>query len=68
MSYHQFKTEPDETYGSFAVFYNGTGADQVTVDEIGWYWWPCFPGCLPESDPIGPFATEAEAIADANAF
>lgn len=31
----------------------------------GWYWQACFPGCLPDSDPIGPFKTEAEAIADA---
>jgi hypothetical protein len=31
----------------------------------GWYWWPCFPGCLPDSDPMGPFGTEAEALADA---
>lgn len=30
------------------------------------FWWqPCFPGCLPDSDPVGPFATEAEAFADA---
>ena len=21
----------------------------------GWYWWSCFPGCLPEGDPNGPF-------------
>lgn len=39
------------------------------VEELGitggWYWWACFPGCLPDSDPIGPFATEAEALADA---
>ena len=33
--------------------------------EPGWHWWSCFPGCLPDSDPIGPFATEAEALADA---
>lgn len=33
--------------------------------EPGWYWWPCFPGCLPDSDPVGPFATEADALADA---
>lgn len=33
--------------------------------ESGWYWWPCFPGCLPDGDPIGPFDTEAEALADA---
>lgn len=28
----------------------------------GWYYWFCFPGCLPDSDPIGPFETEDEAI------
>tara|TARA_Y100000310_G_scaffold315023_1_gene365106 strand:- start:154 stop:474 length:321 start_codon:yes stop_codon:yes gene_type:complete len=31
----------------------------------GYYWWSCFPGCLPDSDPIGPFETLADAIADA---
>lgn len=31
----------------------------------GWYWWSCFPGCLPDSDPFGPFDSEAEALADA---
>ena len=31
----------------------------------GWYYWYCFPGCLPDSDPIGPFATKADALADA---
>lgn len=31
----------------------------------GWYWQACFPGCLPDSAPVGPFATEADAIADA---
>lgn len=31
----------------------------------GWYWWTCFPGCLPDSEPNGPFETEAEAVADA---
>lgn len=34
----------------------------------GWYWWACFPGCLPDSDPIGPFDTEADALADARDF
>lgn len=37
-------------------------SDQLTE---GWFYWSCFPGCLPESDPIGPFDTEDEAIADA---
>ena len=31
----------------------------------GWYWWACFPGCMPDSEPVGPFATEELAIADA---
>lgn len=31
----------------------------------GWYWHACFPGCLPDSEPNGPFATEQEALADA---
>jgi hypothetical protein len=40
--------------------------DDIGIDaEQGWYYWYCFPGCLPDSDPVGPFATEAEALADA---
>jgi hypothetical protein len=31
----------------------------------GWYWQSCFSGCLPDGEPVGPFATEAEALADA---
>lgn len=31
----------------------------------GWYYWSCFPGCLPDSDAIGPFKTQAEAVASA---
>ena len=32
----------------------------------GWYWQACFPGCLPEGDPIGPFPTEAACLEAAN--
>ena len=46
--------------------------DDGTPDEhehatshVGYYWWPCFPGCLPDSDPCGPFASASEALADA---
>jgi hypothetical protein len=38
--------------------------DGDRLDE-GWYWWPCFPGCLPDGEPVGPFETEDEAIKDA---
>jgi hypothetical protein len=40
-------------------------ADLWWYGPRGWYWWSCFPGCLPDSDPMGPFDTEAEALADA---
>lgn len=31
--------------------------------EPGWYYWYCFPGCMPESEPVGPFDSEAAALA-----
>ena len=30
----------------------------------GFYFWFCFPGCSPDSMPMGPFKTEEEAITD----
>ena len=39
-------------------------ADEQAMTEAGWYWWSCFPGCLPDGEPNGPFDTEAEAITD----
>lgn len=39
--------------------------DLCVDSPAGWYWQTCFPGCLPDSDPIGPFASEDEALADA---
>ena len=57
----------------FEVDYNLNGEKLSEYDQhkrpgsevIGWYWWSCFPGCLPDGEPNGPFTTEAEAIADA---
>jgi len=31
----------------------------------GYYWRYCFPGCMPDSDPFGPFKTADEAVKDA---
>lgn len=39
--------------------------DDGTPYEPGFYWWVCSPGCLPDSEPFGPFDTESEAIEDA---
>ena len=34
----------------------------------GWFYWFVLPGCLPDGDAIGPFATQAEALADARTW
>lgn len=43
-------------------------ADEYTLTEVGWYWWSCFPGCLPDGEASGPYYTEAAAIADAQNY
>lgn len=51
------------------VFYAEAGeleyAGQEEPSEAGWYYWFCLPGCMPDSDPFGPFKSEDEALADA---
>lgn len=44
------------------VFYIGDCDGEYPA---GWYWQACFPGCLPDSEPMGPFETECAAIEDA---
>jgi hypothetical protein len=72
MSFHAFKDDEGNEFGSFEAFRVDATSDTYTDDEgdqhtltPGWYWWACFPGCLPDSEPSGPFATEQEAIGDA---
>ena len=62
MSYHQFTNEDGGPFGSFEVF-----ETEPVTGQAYFYWWACFPGCLPDGDPNGPFKNEADAIADANA-
>ena len=40
---------------------DGDGA----IADFGWYYWFCSPGCLPDSEPTGPFKTKQEALDDA---
>lgn len=54
------------------VFYAEEGDWQVDAgdgdsvnNDAGWYWWCCLPGCMPDSEPTGPYDTEEEAIAEA---
>lgn len=35
--------------------------------EAGWYVQACFPGCLPDSEPEGPYKTAEEALEAAQA-
>lgn len=64
--------QPVETHGSFETFEVKASRTAVEVEgneplEPGWYWWACFPGCLPDGEPEGPFETEREAVASAQA-
>jgi len=34
------------------------------TDVWAWWYWFCLPGCLPDSDPSGPFDSELEAQED----
>ena len=61
MSYHAFRDEEGNEYGSFEVFrVNGNFSLPP-----GWYWWACCPGCMPDGEAMGPFASHEEAINDA---
>jgi len=67
--YHKFGSG-DSSFGSFEVFWHdgSSDTDPDAADqpaEAGWYWWACFPGCLPDGEPIGPFETSYEAWKDA---
>lgn len=73
--FHSFHVEEtQEPFGSLEVFWldNDERQDTFLVDQdgedlpCGWYWWPCFPGCLPDGDPVGPFASSRQALEDAD--
>lgn len=36
-----------------------------TLGKAGWFYWFCFPGCLPDSEPFGPYKSESAALRDA---
>ena len=69
MSYHTFTDENGLSFGSFEVFEFHPDYDKDRREK-GFYWWPCFPGCLPDTDddPTGPFLTYELAYQDAQDF
>ncbi len=47
------------------VFHAIDYADGDLELSDGYYWWICFPGCLPNRGPTGPFDTAELALTDA---
>jgi hypothetical protein len=43
------------------VFYADEDLAREFAGSVGWYWWECYPGCLPLSDAFGPFPTSYHA-------
>lgn len=75
----QFYSHPERELSEHAlpdaeVFFNDEPSLDPLLDEQGellprgWYYWFCFPGCMPDSEPIGPFETEQSAIDDCRDF
>ena len=71
----QFYTEPERETDPHALpdaetfripeDYQPEPVDDEEPYPDGWYWWSCFPGCIPDGDPNGSFLTAELAIADA---
>ena len=59
--YHRFEGFSVEIFWAETMWHN------IVKKEIapGWYWWACYPGCLPDGEHVGPFGTSAEAYQDA---
>jgi hypothetical protein len=69
----QFYTDPTRAYDPNALpdgeafemdetLADGMEENDGTRPAPGWYFWACFPGCLPDSDPTGPYESETAAI------
>jgi hypothetical protein len=73
VSYHY--SNPERENEKFALpdvetFEIAEGSTEHLDDDgeplsAGWYYWFCFPGCMPDSEPSGPYDTEEAAIAAA---
>ena len=71
--YSNYVAENGDSYGSFEIFYlDGATVKEMNAEIIkydaeaspwraGWYYQSCFPGCLPDSDPFGPYNTSKQA-------
>ena len=72
--FHQFHApETQEPFGGFEIFWVPLSAatvydydEDTDLGEPGWYWWSCLPGCLPDSERVGPFGSSRAAHKDAD--
>lgn len=69
--FHQFHSEEtQEPYGSFEIFWGDKAKDDdgelIWPNGEGWYWWACHPGCMPDGEVSGPFASSRQALEDAD--
>jgi hypothetical protein len=72
VGYHSFHDENGDCHGSFEIFWHGGkyithGVHSETEGEAdewspGWYWWSCFPGCIPDGSPDGPYSSSRDAL------
>jgi hypothetical protein len=69
MTTHDVMREWCADDGGYCVpceLYSDVATVNAPAELAGWYWWACFPGCLPDGEPAGPFETEEAAIEAAN--
>jgi hypothetical protein len=50
---------------SIEVFHADKELAHAMGSSPGWFWWACYPGCLPDGDAFGPFPTSYRALKDA---
>lgn len=53
------------SYGELTEVLETNDDEESEESAEGWYYRACFPGCLPDGDPSGPFLTSEDAYNDA---
>ena len=65
---HELMHEPEYRLANFNSKARAKLIDALIEQECiegGWFYWFCLPGCMPDSEAMGPYATQAEALAAA---
>jgi hypothetical protein len=55
------RTDSDTATDGFCLGCSET-VPAVLTGSRGWFFWYCFPGCMADSEPCGPYDTEALAL------